>query len=558
MNSTKVFQWLGRHQRAIRISSVPMLVTLVAGVYLLVYATGGIKYVYSHSMYVPILLAGFTFGVRGGVVVGMLGGIALGPFMPIDVATGEPQELVNWMYRTGFFTLAGFLSGAASDTVKFHLNNLNWIACHDASTGMENRNALLAALGEAAREKSTSHSFVLAVVSLENVMELKSAFGFGIIEEIIRQSAERFKDGNPQKTKIYRTDTEQIGLLMTDGGAEDIALLIEGLIESSRHSFQFNGIPVHADSRVGYVTFNEVLEAPEVYLQRAESALIDAHRRAQDFVVYSPQINTAAKETLSMLGALMKAVEQGQLSLHYQPKIAVSTGDVHSAEALIRWHHPERGSVSPGVFIPRAEQSTLIHFITKFALNETMKQIVRWRKKGLSIPIAVNISPRNLSHPEFSEMVLRLLDQYKLDGDCLELEVTEGALMADIEHAIRELSRLADAQVVISVDDFGAGHSSLQYLHQLPISYIKVDQSFVRRASADTGAAHIVEAAIALAHKMKMSAIAEGIEDEQTYKLLESFGCDVAQGFWISRPLPEEKFMEWCTRHKERFPYTET
>lgn len=551
MNTTSLFQWLGQNQRGIRLAALPLLALLMAGIYLLVYATGGIKYVYSHSMYVPVLLAGFVFGVRGGIVVGILGGIALGPFMPIDVLTGEPQKTINWLYRTGFFTLTGILSGAASDTVRYHLENLKWIARHDASTGMENRTALLDDLREAARKKGVSDSFVMAVVSLENVMELKSAFGFEIIEEVIRQSAARFEARNPRKTKIYRTDTEQIGLFMSDGKAEDIVLLIEGLAESSRQPFLFNGIPVHVDSRVGYVIFGEISEAPEVYLQRAESALIDAHKKAQDFVAYTPRLNIAAKETLSMLGALTRAVEQGQLSLHYQPKVDMATGRVHSAEALMRWHHPERGEVSPEVFIPRAEQSTLIHFVTGFALNEAMKQMVRWRQTGIHIPVAVNISPRNLSHPDFSEMVLRLLEQHKLDGSRLELEVTEGALMTDIDHTITELNRLARADISIAIDDFGTGHSSLQYLHQLPISYIKVDQSFVRRVTADTGATHIVAAAVALAHKMNIKAIAEGVEDKETYDLLGSVGCDVAQGFWISRPLSADDFVNWCCQRKE-------
>lgn len=556
MNITKIFQWLGRHQRVIRICALPILAALVIGVYMLVYATGGIKYVYSHSMYVPTLLAGLIFGVRGGIVFGVIGGIALGPFMPIDVATGEQQDTVNWLYRTGFFTLVGFLSGAASDTVRFHLANLKWAAWHDASTGMENRDALLGALSEAANKKTTSHSFVLALVSLENVTELKSAFGFEIIEEIIRQSASRFETAKPNRAKIYRTDTEQIGVLMTDGREQDIDMIIAGLAESSRYPFIFNGIPVHADSRVGYVSFNEVSEAPEVYLQRAESALIVAQQKAQDCVAYTSTINAAAKETLSMLGALTEAVEQGQLSLHYQPKIAMSTGRIHSAEALIRWHHPERGNVSPSVFIPRAEQSTLIHFITSFALNETMKQIAHWQQLGLEIPVAVNISPRNLSHPEFSETVLQLLDKYQLNGDCLELELTEGALMTDMEHTKTELNRLADAKIAISVDDFGTGYSSLQYLHQLPISYVKIDQSFVRRLSSDAGAAHIVEAAVSLAHNMDIRAIAEGVEDKRTYDLLRDLGCDVAQGFWISHPLAAEDFAAWSARYRVHAPHS--
>ncbi len=556
MNTTPLFQWLEQHRHGIRILAAPLLAILVGGIYLLVYTTGGIKYVYSHSMYVPVLLAGCLFGVRGGVVIGIVGGIVLGPFVPIDVVTGESQNTVNWLYRTGFFALAGLLSGAASDTVRYHLNNLRWIARHDASTDMENRTALLGDLQEAARKRDVPDSFVLAVVSLENVTELKSAFGFEIIEEIIRQSARRFQEKHPHKTKIYRIDTEQIGLLMIGGRQEDIALLIDGIAASSRQAFLFNGIPVQVGSRVGYVIFNQIAEAPEVYLQRAESALIDAQKRGQDFVAYTPTIHTKAKNTVTMLGALTKAAEQGQLSLHYQPKIDIATGRLHSAEALMRWHHPERGNVPPDVFIPKAEQSTLIHSLTRFALSEAMQQSVRWERAGMPVLIAVNVSPRNLSQSGFSEIVLDLLDHYKLDGSRIELEVTEGALMVDIEHTIAELNRLAEAGVSISIDDFGTGHSSLQYLHQLPIRYLKVDQSFVRQVGVDSGARHIVEAAVALAHKMDMRVVAEGVEDQHTYDLLGNIGCDIAQGFWISQPLSADDFMNWRIAHEGRVPQT--
>lgn len=555
MNTTRLFQWLGLHQRAIHIVMAPTLIVLVAAVYVLVYMTGGIKFVYSHSMYIPILMAGLVFGIKGGIFIGLLGGLALGPFMPIDVASGELQKTINWLYRTGFFTLVGFLNGAASDSVRAYLRHLKWVSRHDAFTQLPNRDALLDALSGTMGKKNAPESFLLVVISLENVMELKSAFGFDVIEEIIQQSAHRLENSSQYQSLVYRTGTEQIGILIDNKGAQKIEVLVTKLVECARQPFLFNDIPIHADSRIGYVTFGKAVEAPEVYLQRAESALIVAHEKAQESVGYNPNITVVAKENLSILGELMGAIEKGQLSLHYQPKIALSTGHIHSAEALMRWHHPQRGDIPPGIFIPRAEQSTLIHLITEFALEQTMQQIVRWRREGIHIPIAVNISPRNLSQPGFSDLILRLLDRYDLSGESLELEVTEGALMTDMDHTIAELTRLADADIAISIDDFGTGYSSLQYLHQLPISFIKIDQSFARRLPADEGAVHIVEAAVTLAHKMRIKTIAEGVENKEVYDLLGYLGCDMAQGFNISRPLPAEDFAKWYTQRETSFSY---
>ena len=173
MNTMRLFEWLSQHIRGIRIAMVPLLIILVCSVYALVYATGGIKFVYSHSMYLPIMLAGFVFGMRGGLVVGMIGGIALGPVMPIDVSTGEMQATINWLYRTGFFMLVGFACGAASDSVRSYLRHLKWIARHDLTTQLPNRNALLDTLTQLPKVKNNANLHILVVVSLQNAMELK-------------------------------------------------------------------------------------------------------------------------------------------------------------------------------------------------------------------------------------------------------------------------------------------------------------------------------------------------------------------------------------------------
>ena len=509
-----------------------------------------VKFVYSHSMYFPVLLAGFVFGIGGGVLAGLLGGIALGPFMPIDVTTGELQNTLNWLYRTGFFVLVGVVSGTASESARSYLRHLKWVALHDAGTQLPNRNALFDALSRMKKERRAANSSLLVVISLENVIELKSAFGFDVIEEIIRQSAWRYQDILPNKIPVYRIDTEQIALLVNWQAAEQVDALLRKLVDASQQPIGFNGIPIHADSRLGYVTFGKVEQAPETYLQRAESALIAAHENGLECVAYSPNISIIARENLSVLGNLTTAIEQGQLSLHYQPKVGFATGQVSSVEALMRWHHPERGNIPPAAFIPRAEQSTLIHLITEFALEQAMEQIVRWGKSGIELPVAVNISPRNLLHPGFSDLVLRLLQRYGVSGELLELEVTESALMTDLEHVIVELTRLADAKIILSIDDFGTGYSSLQYLHKLPISLIKIDQSFVRRLGTDKGAAHIVEAAVTLARRMGMKTIAEGVETEEVYDLLENLGCDIAQGFLISPALPAGDFEKWYKRRE--------
>lgn len=543
MEATKVFNWIGRHRKTIQAYIIPGLIVLAVLVYALVYVTGGIKYVYSHSMYIPILLAGFIFGLKGGILMGLLAGFVLGPFMPINVATGEMQQTANWLYRTGFFTLIGAFSGAVSDGVAYYMRHLKWLSRHNDATELPNRNALFDTL-KALREKRKSESSIfLVLVSIENTLELKSAFGFNVIDETTRQLAVRLKEV-ASKHDIFHTDTAQLAVIL-EAEEEANQQTLEQLAHVVQEPVQFNNIPIHIEARMGYVALNKIKKDPHIYLQRAEAALALAQERDQDVTAFSPEIVSKTEENLLILGELKNALMDGQISLHYQPKVDVENGNICSVEALMRWNHPERGMIPPGLFIPRAEQSTLIQTVTEFAIEEALIQIKRWKKQGIEIPIAVNISTRNLLHPNFTDMVLSLLEKYQLSGECLELEVTEGSLMVDMEKTIDELIRLAGAKLTISIDDFGTGYSSLQYLHRLPASLIKIDQSFVRRLPNDKGAAHIIDAAVTLAKKMGIETIAEGVETREVYDYLRNIGCNMVQGYYIAKPMPVKEFTDW-------------
>lgn len=544
-NTARMLDWVSRHRKQVDLALPPLLVLLVACVTALVYFTGGIKFVYSHSMYMPILLAGLIFGVKGGLLIGLVGGLALGPFMPIDVATGERQEAINWLYRTGFFVLVGFINGAASDIVRTYLRHMKWVSQHDLSSGLANQNALFEHISRASLSVKGKHSSTLLVLSLVNEMEMKSAFGFSVIESIVDQLAKRLSDILGETGNVYRIDTVQLGLLIAHDRKESVNDILCPLVDCCRHPFIHQGVPVHADFRLGYVSFDKVRESPEVYLQMAESAVVMAYEKVQDCVHYSSGADASARQNMAVLGELIHALESDQLSLHYQPKVDIATGVIGGAEALMRWNHPSKGNIPPGLFIPRAEQSTLIQMITRFALEQAMQQAVVWQGLGIRFPVAVNISTRNLLQPGFTDQVLGLLEHYGLCGAQLELEVTESALMMDVDRTIDELHRLAAAGITLSIDDFGTGYSSLQYLHKLPVSLLKVDQSFVRRMQNDGQAAHIIEAAVGLAHKMDMKVIAEGVESARIYRMLGDIGCDMAQGYMISRPVPASDFEAW-------------
>lgn len=548
MDIIGIFKWFNRHRHTLNIIAIPSLLLMVLGVGVIVYLTGGIKYVYSHSMYVPIVLAGMLYGTRGGVLIALLGSLVLGPYMPISTVSGEMQLTINWLYRASFFVLIGALSGIASDTVQSYIRHLYWVFRHDISTRLPNRMALMDDLTQI-QHQTVPEDRVLMVLSLQSATELKAAFGHDVIEAVIAQCAERIDQVFSRQAKIYRADTVEISALIA-AKADKTLKLMEALKSSVRHPYLFKGIPIHVDSRIGYVQFREVDEEPASYLQQAESALNAAHDRLLDLLEYQPSLKMATRDNMSLLAELMKALEQQQLTMHYQPTLDLHSGRVLSVEALMRWHHPQRGNIPPGTFIPCAEQSTLINVLTHFALEEAMQTARFFQSQDMPIPVAVNISAHNLCQPDFAETIFAMLAEHGLRGDYLELEVTESALVRDINHTAGELQRLAAAGVTITVDDFGTGYSSLQYLHKLPISHLKLDQSFVRRLPDDQDAVHILQAAVSLAHKMQMKTVAEGVETDRIMRFLNQIGCDIAQGYFISRPVEREKFIEWYQSHE--------
>jgi EAL domain-containing protein (putative c-di-GMP-specific phosphodiesterase class I)/GGDEF domain-containing protein len=510
-----------------------------------VYATGGIKFVFSHSMYLPILLSGFIYGFWGGLVVAIIGGVVLGPYMPIDSTTGEMQETLNWVYRTVFFALVGVLSGVASDSVRAQVRKLEWDSLHDPKSGLRNRAALVADLQRMDPFFHPGTPFVLAVVSIDNIADLRTAFGVDVVDGIVEQLAMKIRSAFNGKVEIYRSSIERISALTMPGAAEEADQFVKDLEKLLQSPLQIGQVLVHVDASIGYVRGPlpaYISQGLDTLILEAEAAALAAHRDAQNSVHYDAGFMIAVKENLSLLSDLRLAMEEGELTLRYQPKVAMRSGRLCGVEALIRWWHPQRGWVSPNVFIPCAEQSTLIQTIVEFTLRRSLEQVKRWREQGASIPVAVNVSPRNLTYHGFVDKVFSLLDFYGIDGELLELEITEGALMTDMEQMIAELNRLAQRRVRITVDDFGTGYSSLQYLHRLPISHIKIDQSFVRRALTEKSASHIVEAAVSLAHRMGITTVGEGVEDRSTYAALDGMGCDIVQGFFVGHPLTEGEF----------------
>jgi EAL domain-containing protein (putative c-di-GMP-specific phosphodiesterase class I) len=274
-------------------------------------------------------------------------------------------------------------------------------------------------------------------------------------------------------------------------------------------------------------------------------AMQAAKRLSGGCVVYSPECDPYDPRRLALLGELRRAIEADQLVLHYQPKVDLKTRAVVGAEALVRWRHPKRGMVPPDQFIPLAEQGGLIKPLTRWVLDHALSQCEAWTRERPKIPVAVNLSARNLHDPQLVELVASLLASRGVAPELLQLELTESAVMTDPVRAGEILSVLGASGVGISIDDFGTGYTSLAYLRRLPVSELKIDKSFVMGMAHGDEDTAIVRSTNDLGHNLGLSVVAEGVEDESTLDLLGSFGCDAAQGFYMGRPMPPDDLARW-------------
>jgi EAL domain-containing protein (putative c-di-GMP-specific phosphodiesterase class I) len=267
--------------------------------------------------------------------------------------------------------------------------------------------------------------------------------------------------------------------------------------------------------------------------------------------VYTPSMESRSMHRLGLVTELRRAIETGALTVHYQPKVALADHELLGVEALVRWRHPEHGLVSPADFIPVAEHTGLIIPVTRIVLRTALEQIARWGEQGRQLQIAVNLSSRCLADVEFPAEIEATLAEFKVPPERLTLEITESGMVGDTERPLPALHRLHQLGVRLSLDDFGTGYSSLSYLRRLPVDEVKIDKTFVLGMATDSGDLAIVRSIVDLSRHLGLTAVAEGVETEMTRALLQDMGCDSAQGFYFSRPLPAERFDAWLQARTE-------
>jgi EAL domain-containing protein (putative c-di-GMP-specific phosphodiesterase class I) len=329
-----------------------------------------------------------------------------------------------------------------------------------------------------------------------------------------------------------------------------VAQAVERIVRAFEQPFVVQGLPLNVEASIGIALYPEHGEDVDLLLQRADVAMYMAKDSGSVYAVYDAERDDYNPTRLTLVGELRRAMEDRELFLHYQPKAALRTGKVTSVEALLRWQHPERGPVPPDEFVPLAQQTGLIKPLTLYVLEEALHQCREWKRQGRELAVAVNVSMRNLLDVEFPNDVATLLRKWDVQPSRLQLEITESAIVEDPFRTKAVLEKLSAIGVRLSIDDFGTGYSSLAYLKRLPVDEIKIDRSFVVNMEKDADDAAIVRSIIDLGRSLGLEVVAEGVETEGAWTTLDLHGCDLAQGYFLSPPLPAEELVRWLDQRQ--------
>jgi diguanylate cyclase (GGDEF)-like protein len=419
-------------------------------------------------------------------------------------------------------------------------------ALHDPLTELPNRKLLHNRLQqEILRGERSNRPLVLIMSDLNHFKEINDTLGHHIGDLVLQQAAVRLHKIFRKTDSVARLGGDEFGILLPETSLEQAEKLSIKVTKDFDRPFIVEGHTLSVGISMGLVACPVQGNDVNILLQRADVAMYMAKRNNLGHAIYDPNKDTHSIGRLALMSEFREAIEKQSLDLYYQPKIDVRTGKVMGAEALLRWHHPQRGFIDASEFIPLAEQTGLIKPLTKWVLHQAVRQCREWKEHVPDFTVAVNLSVHNLHDVRLLDQITELLTQYQISADCLTLEITEGDIMADPIRARELLEQLNSMGVILSIDDFGTGYSSLGYLKQLPVAEIKIDRSFVMEMTEDENDAVIVRATIDLAHNLGMRIVAEGVKDKKTWEFLQSLNCDVAQGYYISEAIPSQKFTDW-------------
>ena len=487
----------------------------------------------------------------GALLASLLGALWLARAVsrPVSLLAEAAQRIGRGNYETRVELTRrdelGFLAraiNAMQSGIAVREQQLAHNALHDPLTGLPNRALAMERLGSAI---SARRNVVLIYLGIENYRVINEGFGPEGVELIMRESARVMLDALRERDTAARITGNEFLLLLESTQIDVGVAMADRLYALLKRPLSIDGHEVALEVCMGIAVYPLNGQSAEELINRAAIARRDAAALPGYLQVYQQDRDLAHQRHIQLIRDLRSAASEGQLQLHYQPKLDIRSGHVRQAEALLRWQHPELGMVSPAEFIPLAERTGSMFLLTGWVIEEGIRQLAEWNRKGMHLQLSLNISAEDLHGENLLLTVERLLKRYQLSAEQLIFEITESTAMRDPEHSLSVLEKLRDGGISLSVDDFGTGYSSLAHLKRLPVQELKIDQSFIRNLDETSEDAVIVRSTIEMSHNLGLKVVAEGVEYQHTLELLERWHCDTAQGYLISRPMDAVAFEAW-------------
>jgi diguanylate cyclase (GGDEF)-like protein len=495
-----------------------------------------------------------------GVLSFLLGGLMISrritaPIKDLAVAAGRIEQ-GDYTQRVAVRSKDEVGALAASfdhmrEAIATREQDIRRLAYRDSLTDLPNRWLFNERVKEAiAANARGSGAFSVLLLDLDRFKYINDTLGHHVGDRVLGEIGRRLKACLRDNDTVARLGGDEFAILSMVGDEAAATIVARKVLRAIEQPIVVEGQPLDVGASIGIAFSPEHGATASELMRHADMAMYSAKAQRSGFAIYQPGREESIQQHLSLLSELREAMHHGQLALSFQPIVDLRTRQVHAVEALLRWHHPRRGLVSPASFIPFAEQTGFIKEVTRWVIGKAVAQAAQWHWRGMEIGVAVNISVRDFDSDDFSTYVAQLLKAYALPPRLLCLELTESGLMEDPARALGNLAQLRALGVQLAIDDFGTGYSSLAYLKRLPVDRIKIDRSFVRELSTSKQEFAIVRSVIDLSHHLGLLVTAEGIEDADVAEILADFRCDSGQGYELGKPMQPMQFEQWLAARK--------